>query len=185
MALLLVLLTPVWGVVRERAIPFDDPAWVAVAARHCPADAILVMGAAQYNGTPSNALERRLQGALRLDRLGCAPVVVVSGGGRAGDRTTEGEAGVAWLARAGAAANLVAETRAANTRENLAFANALIPNVRWVVVTDHLHAARTRDAARWLDMQAVVVGVPTQGADVRYLMRELLAWWAYRLAPWP
>lgn len=183
--IVLALLAPLWGLLREPAVPATDAAWAQVASVVCPADAILVMGAAQYDGTPSGALERRLQGALRLDALACAPMLVVSGGGQAGDRTTEGEAGVRWLARAGATATLVAETSARNTRENLMFAHAMVPDARWVVVTDHLHALRTRDTAQRLGMNAAVVGVPTGGDTARYLLRELVAWFAYRLMPWP
>ncbi|MDF1521911.1 MAG: hypothetical protein P1P87_03720, partial [Trueperaceae bacterium] len=53
--------------------------WAQVAANACPAAAIVVMGAAQYDGVPSAAFERRLTGAARLYDEGCAPTVVVSG----------------------------------------------------------------------------------------------------------
>jgi len=54
-----------------------------------PADAIVVMGAAQYDGEPSPIFEARLEHAVALYRAGIAPRLVVTGGGADGDRTTE------------------------------------------------------------------------------------------------
>ena len=160
----------------------DAAAWPAVAEEACPADAIVVMGAAQYDGTPSAVLERRLQGAAALYRSGCAPLVVVSGGRRPGDRTTEGEAGVAWLAAEGVPAEaLRAETRATTSVENLRFTRDLAPDGRWVIVTDDVHATRTGIAAERLGVEAVTVGVRTEGERMRYALREAIAIMAYRL----
>lgn len=166
--------------------PGTDPAvadaWRAVAARVCPADALVVMGAAQYDGVPSAALERRLVGALRLHREGCAPVVVVSGGARPGDRTTEGATGVAWLAGQGVPpAALRAETRAATSVENLRFTADVAPAGRWVVVTDDLHVRRTAAIGARLGLDVEVVGVRAGGDRWRYALRETAAMLAYRL----
>lgn len=54
-----------------------------------PADAIVVMGAAQYDGRPSPILAARLEHAVALYRAGIAPRLVVTGGKASGDRTTE------------------------------------------------------------------------------------------------
>lgn len=54
-----------------------------------PADAIVVMGAAQYNGTPSPLFAARLDHAIALYQEGVAPRLIVTGGKREGDRTTE------------------------------------------------------------------------------------------------
>ena len=51
-----------------------------------PADAIVVLGAAQYDGRPSPVLKARLDHAVALWRAGAAPRVIVTGGRRAGDR---------------------------------------------------------------------------------------------------
>lgn len=162
--------------------PADADGWGEVAARVCPADALVVMGAAQYDGVPSAALERRLAGAWRLHGEGCAPVVVVTGGARPGDRTTEGASGVAWLAGRGVpAAALRAETRAGTSVENLRFTMDVAPPGRWVVVTDDLHVRRTSAIAERLGVDAVVVGVRTDGARWRYALRETAAMLAYRL----
>lgn len=54
-----------------------------------PADAIVVMGAAQYDGRPSPVFEARLEHAVALYRDGVARYLVVTGGKAEGDRTTE------------------------------------------------------------------------------------------------
>ena len=84
-------------------------------------DAIVVLGAAQYDGRPSPVFEARLEHAVALWREGVAPWFVVTGGKLSGDRTTE-----ASVAREYAIANGVPETaifgedEAHNTLQSLA-----------------------------------------------------------------
>ncbi len=56
------------------------------------ADAIVVMGAAQYDGRPSPLFKARLDHAIELFHEGVAPWLVVTGGKAEGDRTTEADA---------------------------------------------------------------------------------------------
>ena len=56
-----------------------------------PVDAIVVLGAAQYDGRPSPVFEARLAHAVSLYQEGLAPWFVVTGGRGPGDRTTEAE----------------------------------------------------------------------------------------------
>jgi uncharacterized SAM-binding protein YcdF (DUF218 family) len=62
-----------------------------------PADAIVVLGAAQYNGKPSPVLRARLDHAVDLYREGLAPTVVVTGGIGEGDRVSEATVGRQYL----------------------------------------------------------------------------------------
>src|SRR5687767_3045587 len=62
-----------------------------------PVDAIVVLGAAQYNGRPSPVLRARLDHALSLYREGLAPLVVVTGGVGRGDTTSEAIVGRRYL----------------------------------------------------------------------------------------
>lgn len=62
-----------------------------------PADAIVVLGAAQYNGRPSPVLKARLDHAVELYRAGLAPAVVVTGGIGPGDRMSEATVGHRYL----------------------------------------------------------------------------------------
>jgi uncharacterized SAM-binding protein YcdF (DUF218 family) len=66
-----------------------------------PADAIVVMGAAQYNGRPSPVFAARLDHAVSLYLAGVAPRLVVTGGKAEGDRTTEAAAGRAFAIELG------------------------------------------------------------------------------------
>src|SRR5438477_12887874 len=67
---------------------------VALASAHdqaTPADAIAVLGAAQYNGHPSPVFRARLDHAAALYQRGLAPVVLVTGGVGTGDTLSEAE----------------------------------------------------------------------------------------------
>lgn len=66
-----------------------------------PADAIVVLGAAQYNGRPSPVLRSRLDHALTLYREGLAPAIVVTGGIGTGDRVSEATVGQQYLTQQG------------------------------------------------------------------------------------
>lgn len=75
-------------------------ACVVVASRQDqrrPADAIVVLGAAQYNGKPSPVLRARLDHALALYHEGLAPSIVVTGGIGEGDRVSEATVGQQYL----------------------------------------------------------------------------------------
>jgi uncharacterized SAM-binding protein YcdF (DUF218 family) len=54
-----------------------------------PADAIVVLGAAQFNGVASGVFAARLDHAVDLFKRGVAPWLIVTGGKQPGDRTTE------------------------------------------------------------------------------------------------
>jgi uncharacterized SAM-binding protein YcdF (DUF218 family) len=63
--------------------------WVGRQDQRVRSDAIVVFGAAQYNGRPSPVLRARLDHAIDLYRDGLAPMVVVTGGIGTGDRMSE------------------------------------------------------------------------------------------------
>src|SRR2546427_1608173 len=77
---------------------------VAIQAAHdeaTGADAIAVLGAAQYNGRPSPVFRARLDHAATLYQRGLAPVVLVTGGVGAHDSLNEANVGRDYLARLG------------------------------------------------------------------------------------
>ena len=89
---------------------------VAVAARvvqvasrdeRVAADAVVVLGAAQLDGTPGRVLEARLEHTLELYEQGLAPLVVTTGGNQAGDRFTEADSARTWLIENGVPADAV------------------------------------------------------------------------------
>src|SRR5436189_3494884 len=65
------------------------------------ADAIVVLGAAQYNGRPSPVFRARLDHAAALYQRGLAPLVLVTGGVGTGDTVSESEVGRHYLLKAG------------------------------------------------------------------------------------
>ena len=70
-------------------------------------DAIVVMGAAQYDGDPSPQLAARLDHVVELWPQGLAPLVVVTGGNRPGDRFTEAQASADYLVERGVPADAI------------------------------------------------------------------------------
>ena len=167
--------------------------WYPTRARAvCPVDTLLVMGAAQYNGTPSPAFKRRLDGALELYQAGCAPRIVVTGGKREGDRTTEGESGARYLQAQGVPETaLASETKSRTSFENLEFSLPLLRGNTGsqdtgsqntvLIVTDDMHAYRSYWLAQHLGLDASVAPVETRGLGLRYALRELAGLTAYHL----
>ncbi|MFM7860027.1 MAG: YdcF family protein, partial [Candidatus Nanopelagicaceae bacterium] len=86
------------------AIPaffFGQVWWEAHYPTKRSAEFAVVMGAAQYDGRPSDALGARLQEALRLYESGLVKKVITVGAGAPGDRFTEARAGRNWLIKNG------------------------------------------------------------------------------------
>ncbi|MCU1372106.1 MAG: YdcF family protein [Ilumatobacteraceae bacterium] len=85
------------------------------------ADAIVVLGAAQYDGTASPALKNRLDHALELHEQGLAPLIVVTGGRQEGDRFTEATVGYNYLREHGVPDSAIRkEVQGHTTYESLA-----------------------------------------------------------------
>jgi uncharacterized SAM-binding protein YcdF (DUF218 family) len=111
-------------------------------------DAIVVMGAAQYDGRPSPQLAARLDHVVELWPTGIAPVVVVTGGNIPGDRFTEAEASARYLVERGVPESaIVFENEGRNSYESLAAVSGILASRGLdsvVVVTDPYHALRSR-----------------------------------------
>jgi uncharacterized SAM-binding protein YcdF (DUF218 family) len=155
-----------------------------------PVDAILVLGAAQYNGTPSPVYQARLDHAKELFDAGVARRVVTVGGNQAGDRTTEGAAGKAYLAEQGLPASaLTAVPTGDDTLASLRAAAVVIDEKGWhtvVLVTDPAHAHRASRMARDLGLgvtESAVQQGPATASDLqlRYYTRETLGTLFYLL----
>lgn len=154
--------------------PFSDPA--------CVGGTALVMGAAQYDGEPSPALTRRLDRAVELYRQGCVERIVVSGGSKAGDRFSEGEAGIRYLLKHAVPHTVLnAETTASTSMQNLVHSRSLVAGDRLVVVTDDLHAHRTQWLADRLGIEADVASVEVRSGRLNYALRELFILFVYQL----
>lgn len=109
LALLLVTGVAVW-----RAAHTDD------ASRIDTVDLIVVLGAAQYEGTPSPVFAGRLDHALLLYEEHRAARVLVVGGNQPGDVTTEAQAGRDYLIERGLPPDVIdADPRGRTTLESL------------------------------------------------------------------
>jgi uncharacterized SAM-binding protein YcdF (DUF218 family) len=155
------------------------------------ADAIVVLGAAQYDGRPSPVLQDRLDHALELYRADLAQVIVVTGGRQAGDRYTEATAGYNYLRDQGVPdAALLKEIGGTNTYESLAAsARVLLERdlTSVVLVTDGYHAFRVRAIARDLGLDAAVSPTDTRlgrATELRQIAREAMAVSVGRIIGW-
>ncbi len=143
-----------------------------------PVDAIVVMGAAQYDGRPSPQLAARLDHVVELWPQGLAPMVVVTGGNQPGDRFTEAEASAAYLTARGVPGEaIVREDEGRSTYESLQNVARLMGERgvdRVLIVTDPFHSLRSRLIAEDAGLEAYVsptrTGVVTGGRSfVRHL----------------
>jgi uncharacterized SAM-binding protein YcdF (DUF218 family) len=129
-------------------------------------DAIVVLGAAQYDGRPSPQLAARLDHVVTLWNQGVASTVVVTGGKQPGDRFTEAEASLQYLTDRGVPeAVILMEDQGSTTYESLQGAAALLDasgtGSEVVVVTDPYHAYRSKLSAREVGLQAHASSTPT------------------------
>jgi uncharacterized SAM-binding protein YcdF (DUF218 family) len=133
------------------------------------ADAIVVLGAAQYNGTPSPVYSARLDHALDLWRSGVAPLLVLTGGrGVAGERFSEGGAGRRWAIEHGVPADrILVEESSRTTYENLRGVRRLLAPRRMqriVLVSDPFHMFRAVEQAE--DVGLVAHPSPTRSSPI-------------------
>lgn len=147
-----------------------------------PAEAIVVLGAAQYDGRPSPVLQLRLDHALDLYHQDVAPLLVVTGGLRPGDRFHEAHASATYLQRQGVDPDVILwENAGRNTWEQLA-ATARFLRARdinaVVLVSDPMHSARLSATAAEVGLSATVSpreSTATVGQRLRSAARETAA----------
>lgn len=116
------------------------------------ADAIVVLGAAQYNGKPSPVFKARLDQAAYLYDEGLSETVVVTGGKQPGDSFTEADAGEAYLAEAHGIPSdrILAESEGRTTFESLQGVRAIAREQGMesvLLVSDPLHSKRIKTIA--------------------------------------
>jgi uncharacterized SAM-binding protein YcdF (DUF218 family) len=162
--------------------------WVARGDSHPRSDAIVVLGASQFDGRPSTVFRARLQHAKALFQDGVAPRVVTVGGAAPGDRYSEAAAGARFLQERGVTAVPVEKGR--NTLESLKALEAEFDRRGWtsaVLVTDPWHSLRSRRMAEDLGIDATTSpsrtgpAVRDRATEVRYIARETAAYLYYRV----
>lgn len=142
------------------------------------ADVIVVMGAAQYDGTPSPMLEARLAHALEIYNAGLAPIIAVTGGKQTADRFTEAATSRRWLTDHGVpVTNIISETTGRSTWQSL---NNLAPTLRdhrmqrIIVSTSAWHVQRSVLTLRELGFTTIGSGAPATSTDMYREAKETI-----------
>ena len=150
------------------------------------ADAIIVLGAAQYGGRPSPVLRARLDHALGLWKTGRAPRVVLTGGRRPGDLLSEAAAGRRYLVRRGIPNEaMLLETEGRTTLASLRAAARLLRERqdgarRVLLVSDPFHMLRLELLARLEGLEPLpsptrTSPITANGTVLEYMLRESMA----------
>ena len=154
-----------------------------------PAEAIVVLGAAQYAGRPSPVLKARLDHAVTLWNRGLAPRVVLTGGVGRGDTTSEAAVGRRYVMRQGVPDTaILMETVGRTTSESLRQVAALMNSPRVhaaagegrevILVSDDFHMLRLAILARRFDLVPYTSPTPTspisanRSASWKYYLNE-------------
>src|SRR4051812_611699 len=146
------------------------------------ADAIVVLGAAQYEGRPSPVLRARLDHAASLWNRRLAPRMIVTGGRGVGDTTSEAAVGMRYLVQRGVPASSIwMDTAGLTTSQSMVAVRRLLgvkssPSV--LIVSDPFHMLRLAILARRLHMIPMLS--PTRTSPIstrpwqqlRYVMAE-------------
>jgi uncharacterized SAM-binding protein YcdF (DUF218 family) len=146
-----------------------------------PAQAIIVLGAAQYNGRPSPVLKARLDHAAKLYEAKVAPVLVLTGGRVPGDTFTEASASAAYLHRAGIPQSaLQLESSGRNSWQSLAAAARFLKAegiTKVVLVSSPYHSMRVEQIAAevGLDGHASPARDAPDRVTLGHLVHETLA----------
>jgi uncharacterized SAM-binding protein YcdF (DUF218 family) len=111
-----------------------------------PAESIVVLGAAQYDGRPSPVLRARLDHGIDLWNHGMGKVLVLTGGRGAGDTTSEAEAGRAYARKHGVPDTVILlENKGRTTRESMLGVAQLLQDrglKTAILVSDPFHMLR-------------------------------------------
>jgi len=159
------------------------------------ADVIVVLGAAQYNGRPSEIFQARLAKAKTLYDQGVAKVIVTAGGKKADDNYTEAHAGAQWLRKRGVPASATLPVgEGSDTLRSLRAVAEQVQQRGWktaVLVSDPWHSFRARVMADDLGLDAWTSPthrgpiVQARETQARYIVRETGALLYYRLTRFP
>ena len=154
------------------------------------ADAIIVLGAAQYNGRPSPVFKARLDHALDLHKKGYASHIITTGGYGPDPNFSEASVGTQYLIQRGInPAKIVTEQGSGSTLDSIYASAGLMQAKGWktaVVVSDGFHLLRLKQMFQdngVLVHTSPAPNSPIEGASSQrfwYTIREVLLFSAYR-----
>ena len=142
-----------------------------------PAGAVVVFGAAEYNGAPSPVLKARLDHAFDLEERRLAPLIITTGGSGGDRQFTEAGVGRDYLIQRGVAeARILADTRSITTYESVK-AVALLLGQRQlrtcIGVSDGFHLYRIKLMFRSLGIEAYASADPDSPIEADSYQRTL------------
>ncbi len=157
------------------------------------ADAIVVLGAAQYAGKPSPVLKNRLDTAAEVFAEGYAPVILTVGSNLPGDTTTEAEAGRAYLLEKHnlEPERVVAITEGEDTLTSIQAIDTFAQRKSWktlILISDSMHSARVKTMAEsfgYVTFTSSAQSGPGSSFDAGYFAKESLGivyFWISRLS---
>ncbi|WP_116245027.1 YdcF family protein [Nocardiopsis sp. FIRDI 009] len=174
------------------ALPPGTWAWVWYTARQddrAPTDAIVVLGASQYNGVPSPIFEARLRHAQSLYQDGVAPMIVTVGGKQPGDNYTEAGSGRNWLIEVGVPADqIIAVEEGRDTLQSIRAVAEVFEVNDWdtaTLVSDPWHSLRSQRMAHDHGIEAGTSpsrsgpAVIERRTQLWYITRETVSLWYY------
>jgi uncharacterized SAM-binding protein YcdF (DUF218 family) len=148
------------------------------------ADALVVFGAAEYNGVPSPVFKARLDHALELENRNLAPVVITTGGSGGDPHFTEGGVARDYLVQQGVAeSKILSETRSDTTYESVKAVVQILVHRHahtCVAVSDGFHVYRIKRMFRELGITAYGSPAPTSPIEndptlrTIYSLREMV-----------
>jgi uncharacterized SAM-binding protein YcdF (DUF218 family) len=134
-----------------------------------PADAIVVLGAAQYAGRPSPVLRARLDHAVELYHADLAPYLILTGGVGVGDTVSEAEVGKRYAMRAGVPSQrILTERSGVSSDESMRIVRRLMDAKKLhtaVLVSDPFHMLRLHILAGRLGIRSY--SSPTRTSPIR------------------
>ena len=143
-----------------------------------PADAIVVLGAAQYAGRPSPVLKARLDHAVSLWKRGLAPRLVLTGGRGTGDTTSEAAVGRRYAMRAGVADSaILLENEGRTTTASIEAVAGIMQEEhleKAILVSDPFHMLRLQILAQRFGVMSVTS--PTRTSPISANRLEALAY---------
>lgn len=174
------------------AIPPATWGWVWYTARQDDrdrSDAIIVLGASQYNGVPSPVFEARLRQAQSLYQQGVAPMIITVGGKQPADNHTEAAAGRDWLIEVGIPSDqIVAVEEGSDTLQSIGAVAEVYDQETWetaIIVSDPWHSLRAKQMAADHGIEAGTSparsgpAVIERSTQLWYITRETASLWYY------